>query len=603
MLISYNWLKWYIPEAPEAEKLADVITYHVAEVESVERVGDDTVFEIKILPNRAHDLLSHQGLAHELASLLNIRFKDPVSGYKVPESKPTKLIQKIGNSKCRRYMGRIVRDVKVQPSPDWVVKHLESIGQRSVNNIVDATNIVMYDCGQPAHVFALDKVKDLKLQIRDAKNGEKITVLGGAEKILNDTIMVIADDYGNSLDVAGIKGGRYAELAEDTTDIILECANFDPVSVRKTAQTLNIVTDAKKRFENDLSPELASYGMLELSALICEMCPDAIFEDIVDIYPQRQKERKLSFRVDKISRVLGLDVSEGEIEDILKRYDFQYNLAVGVPSGTPTARFEIKVPPMRLDLETEEDIAEEVGRIIGYDKIEGRVPKIDFRPKMNETYAKISWSRGKLLKEGYSEVMTYVFRDQGEVEVRESASDKKFLRTNLSDGLKESLKLNQSNLPLLDAEEIKIFEIGTVFLKDREEIHVAYGDKRGIQEMSLDKFCEDYPSNFKPEPKVCSLMSSFKAWSLFPFIVRDIAVWVPKEVESHQVRQVIKENAGSMVFRGPELFDSFTKGDQTSYAFRLVFQSYERTLKDAEVNNIMDKITAALKENAGWQVR
>ena len=484
MKISYNWLKWYIPNAPEGNILADVITYHVAEVESVRHSvlnnEEDWIFDIKILPNRAHDLLSHQGVARELASLLNINFVDPTPKYKIPDSKPTKLIKRIEAPKCRRYMGRIVRNIKIGLSPEWVVKHLESIGQRSINNIVDATNIVTFDCGQPAHVFDLSKVKDLKLQVRNAKNGEKIKILGGVEKTLDDTMMIIADDYGNGLDIAGVKGGEYAELTEATTNIILECANFDPVSIRKTAQRLNIITDAKKRFENDLSPELASYGMLELSALISDMCPEAEFEDVIDVYPKKQEERKLSFSVSRISEILGLDVSASEVEGILKRYNIEYKQS--------DSKFEITMPSMRLDLVIEEDMAEEIGRILGYDKVKPTIPKIDFKPKVNETYTKISWARNKLLSEGYSEVMTYTFFNKGEVEVEMSASDKKFLRTNLTDGLKESLKLNELNAPLLGFDRIKIFEIGTVFTNKGEKMRVAYNEGSKIIEKNLNEF-------------------------------------------------------------------------------------------------------------------
>ena len=481
MKISYNWLKWYIPDAPEEEKLADIVTYHLAEVETVEKLPDgDSVLDIKILPNRAHDLLSHLGIAREIASLLNISFVDPTPKYKIPPSVPTKLVKTIETPNCRRYMGRVVRNVKIGPSPEWVVKHLESISQRSINNIVDATNIVMWNCGQPAHVFDLSKVKDLKLKVRDATKGEKITLLGGAEKTLDETMMVISDDEGNSLDIAGIKGGKYAELTDKTTDIILECANFDPTSVRKTAQVLNIFTDAKKRFENDLSPELAAYGMRELSSLIAEMCPEATFEDIVDVYPVKQEVRKLSFSLEKISKILGISIAVDEVKDIFKRYNFEYT-----ENGD---QFEITVPPMRLDLCIEEDMAEEIGRILGYDRVEGNVPKINFAPKVNDTYAKIVAVRNKFLSEGYSEVMTYAFRDMGEVEVMQSASDKKFLRTNLTDGLKESLKLNKINSPLLGLKEVKIFEIGTVFLKDREEMRVAYNEKDKIIEKNLHEF-------------------------------------------------------------------------------------------------------------------
>src|SRR3989338_9377088 len=214
MLISYNWLKWYIPEAPDAEKFVDVFNYHLCEVESLEKKGDDNIFDLKILPNRAHDLLSHQGVARELASLLNIKYVDPTPKYKIPESKPTNLKIEIQTPKCRRHVGRIVRNIKVGPSPDWVVKHLESVGQRSINNIVDATNIVTFDCGQPTHAFDMDKVKGLKLVIRQAKKGERITPLGSTEKVLDETMMIIADGEGNPLDVAGIKGGKNAELTE-----------------------------------------------------------------------------------------------------------------------------------------------------------------------------------------------------------------------------------------------------------------------------------------------------------------------------------------------------------------------------------------------------
>jgi len=592
MKISYNWLKWYIPEAPTPEKLADTFILHLCEVESIEKTEDgDSVFDIKILPDRAHDLLSHQGVARELASLLDIKFVDPTPKYKIPESKPSSLKIEVESDRCRRYMGRIIRNVKVGPSPEWVIKHLASIGQRSINNMVDAANIVMFDCGQPTHVFDLNKVSD-KLVARFAKEGEEITTLDNKECKLTPSNLVIADNK-NVLAIAGVKGGKIAEVDNNTKDIILEVANFDPTSVRKTAQALNIFTDAKKRFENELSAELCSYAMLEFSALIFEMCPEATFEDVVDIYPVKQDEKKLSFSVDKISKILGVTVSIDEVKDILRRYNFEYK--------NDGDKFEIVVPHMRYDLVIEEDMAEEVGRILGYDKVKPEAPKINFKPQTNEIYAKTLSARNKLLNDGYSEVMTYTFRDKGEVGVLASASDKKFLRTNLSDGLKESLKLNQINASLLGANNIKIFEIGTVFKKSGEEMHVAYADKKNIAEVSLEEFY--IPKDFPLEPRSYNLEAKFKMWSLFPFIARDLAVWVPEDVKSAEVEKIIRENMGDMIVRGPELFDEFKKDGKISYAFRLVFQSYERTLTDQEVNDIMTKITNKIKDNNGWQVR
>lgn len=625
MKISYNWLKWYlpdlpskliqagIPEIPAVEKLQDVFTYHLCEVESLTPIfvkegagGGDYIFDLNILPNRAHDLLSHLGVSRELASLLNIEFKDPTSMYKIPEAKPTNLKIRIETNKCRRYMGRIARNVKIGPSPDWMQKHLESIGQRSINNIVDATNLIMYDCGQPCHAFDLDKLASETLIVRQAKEGEKITTLDNKEIKLSPMDMVIADEK-NVLAIAGVKGGKLAEVDENTQNILIEVANFDPISVRKTSKKIEILTDSSKRFENNLSPEIISYAMREISGLLVEY-GGVEFEEIIDIYPAKQKSKKLSFSSDKISKILGVDISDKEIEDILKRYNFQYK--------NKNKEFEVVIPPMRLDLEIEEDMAEEVGRIIGYEKVKPKIPKINFKPKQNEIYAKISWARNKLLDEGYSEVMTYSFCNKGEVEVLASASDKKFLRTNLSNGLKESLKFNQLNMPLFEMDNIKIFEIGTVFLKNKEEIHVAYADKKEIKEITLDEFLSPLcPSGTPPQqggdgtsPRlnkegVGGGNLKFKMWSMYPFITRDIAVWVPEEVEAEDVKKIIKDNMGELVIRGPELFDQFKKENKNSYAFRLVFQSYNRTLTDAEINEIMTKITNKIKEKNGWQVR
>src|SRR3989338_8728649 len=419
MRISYNWLKWYIPEIPKTEKLRDIFTYHLCEVENIEKRGDDTIFDINILPNRAHDLLSHLGVARELASLLNISFKDPTPMYKIPETKYNNLKIKLETDKCRRYMGRIVRNVKIEPSPAWVQKHLESIGQRSINSIVDATNIVMYDSGQPCHAFDLDKLANEILIIRQAKEGESITTLDGKEVKLSSMDMVIADEK-NVLAIAGVKGGKLAEVDGNTRNILIEVANFDPISVRKTSKRMGILTDSSKRFENNLSPEIVFYAMREISGLLVEY-GGFEFEEKIDIYPSKQKFRELSFSSDKISKILGMAVSETGIEDILKRYNFEYE--------NKNREFKIVIPPTRFDLEIEEDMAEEIGRILGYDKIKPKIPKINFKPEINNTYEKICWVRNKLLSEGYSEVMTYSFCDKGEVEVLASASDKNFLRT------------------------------------------------------------------------------------------------------------------------------------------------------------------------------
>jgi phenylalanyl-tRNA synthetase beta subunit len=607
MKISYNWLKWYTPEVPEPEKLKDIFTYHLCEVESVEKFGDDSIFDINILPNRAHDLLSHHGVAKELAGQLGIKYNDPSLLYKVPEPKPTNLEIKVESDKCRRYMGRIVRNIKVGPSPEWVKNHLESIGERSKNNIVDASNITMFDCGQPTHCFDLDKVQGAII-IRQAIEGETLTTLDNKVVKLSPNDMVIADEK-NVLAIAGVKGGKVAEVDENTKNIILEVANFDPVAVRKTRRSANIFTDAVKRFENDLSPRHCEFAIKELTGLMIEYGFTDI-EDAVDVYPNPWEDWQVNFSSQFVGKKLGREVRDDEVEDVLKRYNFKYE--------KNSSGFVVTPPYLRLDLKTPEDMVEEVGRIAGYEKVLPNKPEINFTPKQNDTHMMIQKARTYLLSAGYSEVMTYTFADKGKIEVLASASDKKFLRTNLIDGLKESLGLNKLNEPLLGESETKIFEIGAVW-DPKEEIRVAYNEKKEIKEMNLEEFAsknassEGYGYSSAEEflvlapshsqaPSKEHFSTQFKVWSLFPFIKRDIAVWAPGG-DKEKLEDVIKDNMTELCVRGPELFDSFTKDGKTSYGFRLVFQSFERTLTDDEVGEIMAKITSKIKDNSAWQVR
>lgn len=613
MKISYNWLKWYVDgELPAPEKLADVFTFKLCEVEGIETLADgDTVFDLNILPNRAHDLLSHQGIGREVAGLLGFKFKDPTLLYKIPESKPTNLKIDIQTDKCRRYMGRIVRNIKVGPSPEWVVKHLESVGQRSINNIVDATNLVMLDCGQPTHAFDAKLITNEQLRITNAKEGEEFPVLGRDQIVakLKETDVIIADTNGKTLAIAGVKGGLTSGVTETTTEIVLEVANFNPVSVRKTARRLNLLSDSAKRFENDLSPEYAAYAMRELSATILEMLtsPEVltegytgpVFEEIVDVYPVKQETHSISFSILKINKMLGTAISEDEMVAMLTNYGYEI-------TGSGDAR-TLSVSALRLDLTGEHDVSEEVARLYGLDAIPVTKLETGKQPATNETLAKMMAVREKLINEGYREVMTYAFRKKGVFEVARGVGDKGALRTNITDGLKESYELNRLNAPLLGLDETKIFEIGAVWPKEGEVIHVAMADKKSVVEMTLDEYITSYQlpatsyQGIKAESSQLKA-HSFAPWSNFPFITRDVAVWAPQEIESSQVFNVIKKHCNKLVVKGPTLFDQFTKDGRTSYAFRLIFQSFDKTLSDVEVEPIMNAIVKSLTEQ-GFEVR
>lgn len=618
MKVSYNWLKWYLPDMPDSEKVADAVVFHAFEVESVEPHGDDFIMDIKTLPDRNHDCLSHMGIAKEISAILDISYNDPTPQYKIPplrESLPAgrqgsagqaSFEVKVETQACRRYMGRVVRGIKVGPSPEWVVKHLESIGQRSINNIVDATNLTMFNCGQPVHALDLNKMSG-GIVVRSAQFAETIDLLGkeiigNREKersvILNESNIVISDASGNTLAVAGVKGGKFAEVDTATTDIFLEVANFDPVSVRKTAKTLNIQTDSTKRFENDLSPELAPYAMRELSALLFEMFPEATFEEIIDIYPNPQQPWEVVVDAEYINKKLGTDFSVDEIERVWKRLKFEYTR-----NGNT---FTITPPALRLDLTAKHDFVEEMGRIMGYDRVQAVLPGKIFEPKINEVFYKTLAVKKHFIDMGYSEVMTYTFRNKGNIELLKTASDKKFLRTNLKDGMEESLKANTLNAPFLGMDTVKIFEIGTVFDKNGEQMHVAYNEKKQILEMTLDEFC--VKNNIAVGDSYDGLLGDnteesqkFVPWSVYPFMTRDVAVWTNGGEDKEKLYAIL--TGADLLISEPRLVDEFSKDGRTSYAYRLVFQVYDRTLTDDEVGKIMDGIYAKIAENKDWEVR
>ncbi|MCX6754404.1 MAG: phenylalanine--tRNA ligase subunit beta [Candidatus Nomurabacteria bacterium] len=607
MLISYNWLKSYIADIPSEDEIASLLTFKLCEIEDIEKLPNgDTVYDLKILPDRAHDLLSHMGVAREIAGLLGISFKLPE--YKIPKSIGTDLKIDIQTPNCRRYMGRIIRDIKVEPSPKWMVEYLASIGQRSINNIVDATNIVMFDSGQPIHAFDLKQLSYERIIVKNAKEGESFQLVG-SEKIsvaLKDTDMMITDGTKN-LALAGVKGGLDSGISPLTTNILIEVASFDPIPVRRTARRLGIQTDASKRYENDLSSTLCEFAMSEISSLIMELCPEASFEDIIDLYPNPQKETTVSFESHYISKILGLDISDIEIEKILKNYNYKFE--------NINNSWNITIPPMRLDLVGSHNFVEEIGRAYGYEKIVPLVPEIKFEGEDDSDWDKIFTAKKKLVQDGYKEVMTYVFRDSGDLEILAAASDKNFLRTSLSEGLKESILLNQKNMPLLGTNEIKVFEIGKIFKDDGEEIHVAYGDKKNVIEVTLDEYISSLDniilksSDFHSKESITQNETNekfvpqiFKNWSIYPFMTRDIAVWVPEGTAPQVLINVYNSFGTELLVGEPVLFDSFTKGGRTSFAYRLVFQSYDRTLVEEDVNTIMSNITDKIV-SLGFEVR
>ena len=612
MKISREWLqKYFQAPLPDATKISDALTFHAFEIEGVEKVGDDDIIDVKITPNRGHDALSHRGIAKEISAILNIPLaSDPLKG--APNLSPTTDAVSViieDTELCPRYIAGYIKGVNVGPSPVWLKERLEAIGQRSINNVVDATNFVMFNIGQPLHSFDAGKLTEkvqqgdallskaspcYAIEIRKAKEGETMVALDEKTYKLGESNLVISDkNRGDTsiIGIAGVKGGKASGIDESTHDIIIESANFNGVSVRKTAKALNLATDASQRFQQVLSPELAAYGMKSAVDMILKLAGGELV-GFADAYPKPVTPWQVAFTAARTSKLLGIEVTAEEIRTSLTHLGFSFKEE---PKGT----FVVEPPFERLDLQIPEDLIEEVGRMIGYERIPAiELPAFEKQPEANQNFAKAETIREHLRAKGYSDVHTSVFADKGERAVLNKVdSVKPFLRSNLLDGLKDALKKNIPNKDLLGLKEIKLFEIGTVWSGGNEDMHIAsIGEKEKAEEGTL--------ADIKPEAidaLPVSTTERYQSFSRYPSITRDIALWVSSDTQSEEVKNVISQSAGNLMSRIDQ-FDEFKKGDKTSYAFRLVFQSFEKTLTDDEANGAMNAVYEAVKAR-GWEVR
>lgn len=634
MKVSRAWLQTYFKEPlPDTEELVRRITFGIFEVEGVEKKGDDDVLDIKVLPDRSSYCLSHRGIAREIASLLGRELlTDPL---REPLSEmPTLSTLRVSiedTALCSRYNAAFVAGVHVGPSPAWLKTYLETLGQRSINNIVDATNFVMLNLGEPLHAFDAEKLGKEEesgayhIRVRNAKVGEEITTLTGETYTLDSAHLLITDAVKDiPIGIAGIKGGKVAEITNETKDIIIEAAHFNYVSVRKTSRALKLVTDASVRFQNEPSGALVPFALRDVVALILEIAGGALI-GAAEEGSAPAPQVPVSVSSAEINNLLGSDISADEVDAIFKRLGFSF--------VREEETFSVIPPFERADLTIAEDVTEEVGRVYGYENIPGKLPPAPSQvPLVNK---QMYWSekiRAMLTELGFSEIYTYTLCERGEVELLNPlASDKACMRGTLTEGMSKALAQNAYNAPLLGLPLVKIFELGAVFTKENEELSLCLGArnisgkaskadeavqdaiarlgsalgapleaevKNGIAEISIGRVIDTLaaPEAYDTVPE--RTQKIFAPFSSFPFMLRDIAVWVSETVSAGELEQTIREKAGDLLAQ-LELFDTFTKNGRTSYAFHLVFQSFERTLTDGEINTIMKNINDALKEKGG----
>ncbi len=529
MKFSYSWLQEYIREKlPKPKKLAELLTMHSFEVGEVHPVksskagakqfngvekmgpariatrsvagGKDWLLDIDILPNRS-DCFSHTGICRDIAAITNSRFQIPDSRFQIPDSRfqNSLKIEIKDKELCPRYTARVITNVKIASSPKWIQERLKICGLKPINNIVDILNYVMLEMGQPLHAFDLNKIESVSFKsqtpnpkqipnskfqipnkpktiiIRRARLGEKIITLDGEKHNLDEDILVIAD-LKNLLAIAGIKGGKKAEIDKKTKNIVIESANFDPVSIYKASRKLNLRTDASLRFEHKLDPNLTELAINRAVSLIQELAGGEARE-IVDFYPKKVLPKKIKLDLNYIEKLLGVKISRKEIIKILKSLDFKTIQYL----KSNIQYLIVEVPTFRLDISIPEDLIEEIGRIYGYENILACSPLVYLSPpKVNEKVIYRNKIKDILVDLGFSEIYNYSFLSQKDVEIyrlkevlelENPISEKqKYLRPSLIPNLLKNSKENSKYF-----KETKIFEIGKIYSSSFSPPHQNFG--------------------------------------------------------------------------------------------------------------------------------
>ena len=627
---------------------------------------DESVAEFEITSNRP-DCMSIIGLARESAATFGRDFK-------VPEIKPTGNDEDVNDyakveiadpALCSRFVARAVKNVKIGHSPKWMQNRLTSCGLRAINNVVDITNYIMLEYGQPMHAYDLDNVEGRKIIVRNAGDGEMLETLDDQPRELKSGMIAISDEK-RAIGVAGVMGGANSEVTDGTTTVLFESACFNPVLVRRGAKALGMRTDASALFEKGLDSENCLNAINRACELIEEMGGGEVVGGTIDVYPVKKQNTVLPFEPEKMNKFLGTDISESDMIDYLTRLEFK------VEDG------KVVVPTFRGDIESMADIAEEVARLYGYDNLpitmmKGRVV-VGGKTMKQKIEDRI---RDILTAYGMYETITYSFIDPKEFEMTRIPMDNvvritnplgeenSIMRTSMLSSIIKTLKTNYNRRTPL----AKIFELGMTYipcgetLPDEKQV-VAMGmyggcdffdlkghvqgllEDLGIKKITFETESENlsyhpgrcarvlingetlgvmgqvHPSvaeEFKIDAEIyCAELDfntllkhatfdrKYKALPKFPASSRDIALVIDNSISVGEIEKIIGRNRAN-ILESFKLFDVYA-GEQVgknkkSVAYSLTFRAADRTLTDGEINQVVDKILAELKEHLNAELR
>lgn len=403
MRVLYSWLKDYvdIPETPE--DLADKLTMCGLTVDEIFNEDGETVYEVEITANRP-DAMNHLGVAREIAAVCDRPLKLPVVEVPEQDAEATSraAIEIADPELCTRYAGRVVVDVEVKPSPEWMAKRLDLCGIRAINNIADITNYVLLETGQPTHAFDLDLLDGNQIIVRAALPGESLQTLDGVDRQLTDEHLVIAD-ASRPVALAGVMGGLDSEISEKTLNVLIESAWFQQSSVRATAKRFGMHTEASHRFERGADVRATVPAADRIAAFLVELAGGKVLKGVIDVYPSPTNRETIPLRRARIKRMVGASIPDAEVERILTALGFQIT---SVADG-----WDVVPPTARLDVEREIDLIEEVVRIYGYDRIENTLPKVSVPPEDASERRAANEVRSVARALGYNETIALSFMD------------------------------------------------------------------------------------------------------------------------------------------------------------------------------------------------
>jgi phenylalanyl-tRNA synthetase beta chain len=474
MLISYNWLHELTETILTPSELRERLTMVGLAIDAVEEIEGDSVLDVEVPSNRP-DCLSHVGIAREVSVIDKSKVQSPKSKVPKTEGKAGDFTSvKIDDPElCPRYTARIVRGVKIGPSPDWLAKRLAEIGQRPINNVADITNYVLYELGQPLHAFDLAKLSEQRIIVRRAAAGEKLKTLDGVDRVLDSEMLVIADAE-KAVALAGVMGGLDSEISTETTDVLIESAYFNPDSVRRTARKLGMDTEASRRFERGADCENVLQAQTRCVELICEIAGGVATEDAIDVYPNPLSMRTVDFHPARVESLTSLQVELSEMTRILDGLGFKSEEHLSTNGG-----LRFRVPSWRIDVGIEEDLVEEIARHTGYDQIASELPPSNMPGEYQPVEMNRRAMRRSLAALGFDEAINFSFIDTTHDDEFElvpsmvrSGDNGSFvtlgnpileevtrMRPTLLPGLIESLRNNLNH----GTRNVRLFEIGRIF--------------------------------------------------------------------------------------------------------------------------------------------